>query len=51
MTLAEELYAEYEAAEDDDARLDALRKIELFWPTYLDVPERIAQLEDAIEGE
>lgn len=44
--LAEELYGEYEAAQDDDARLDALRKIELFWPTYRDVPERIAELDD-----
>lgn len=47
--LAEELYGEYEDATDDDARLSALRKIELFWPTYRDVPARLAELEDADE--
>ena len=51
VSLAAELYAEYEDASDDDARLDALRKIELFWPTYRDLPARIAELEEALEVE
>jgi tetratricopeptide (TPR) repeat protein len=45
--LADELYTEYTDAADDEARLDALHKIELFWPTYRDVPERVAEFESA----
>ncbi|QDU85569.1 hypothetical protein Pla163_27010 [Planctomycetes bacterium Pla163] len=45
--LATELYAEFADASDDEARLDALHKIELFWPTYRDVPARVAELEAA----
>jgi pentatricopeptide repeat protein len=42
--LAAELYAEYEAAGDDEARMSALRKLDLFWPTYRDAAERLAEL-------
>jgi tetratricopeptide (TPR) repeat protein len=42
--LAAELYAEYEAAGDDAGRLAALRKLDLFWPTYRDVWERLIEL-------
>lgn len=45
--LALELYAEYSDAGDNEERLDALHKIELFWPTYRDVPARVAELESA----
>jgi tetratricopeptide (TPR) repeat protein len=48
MQIAPELYAEYEAAGDDAGRLSALRKIALFWPTYLDVPERLEELEQRV---
>jgi tetratricopeptide (TPR) repeat protein len=42
--LAAELYAEYEAATDDEGRLAALRKLDLFWPTYRDVWEQLTRL-------
>lgn len=42
---ADELYARYEAAGDDQERLALLRQIAVFWPEYRDVRARLAALE------
>lgn len=44
---AARLYAEAEEAEGDEAKLERLRQIEVFWPEYRDILEQIS----AIEGE
>ncbi len=41
------LYAAYEAAQDDRERAGLLRQIQVFWPDYRDVAERLAELEAA----
>jgi len=41
---AERLYAAVEASEYDAEKLDLLRQIEVFWPDYRDVQERISAL-------
>lgn len=44
MAEAERVYGLYEAAEDDEQRLRHLRNIELIWPTYKDVEQRLREL-------
>ncbi len=42
---AERLYLEASREEDFRARLDLLRRIQLFWPTYRDVRAQVSELE------
>ncbi len=49
--LAGELYASAAAATTDDEKLDALRKINVFWPEYKDVPDQLAKLEGPADTE
>lgn len=44
---AEGLYAQLETAATPEEELSILRQISLFWPEYLDVPTRLAALEEA----
>jgi len=44
---AERLYRAAEASEDPTEELSLLRQIEIFWPEFLDVQERISLLEGA----
>ena len=43
--LATELYAKAQAATDPQEKIDALRKISVFWPEYKDVAEQLRALE------
>ncbi|MFN0009207.1 MAG: tetratricopeptide repeat protein [Planctomycetota bacterium] len=43
--LAAELYAQAQAATDEQQKLEALRKISVFWPEYKDVAEQLRLLE------
>jgi len=45
VALAGDLYKQAEAAPDDTTRLDLLRQIQIFWPEYRDVAQRISELE------
>jgi len=45
IVLAGDLYKQAEAATDDKTRLDFLRQIQIFWPEYRDVGQRINELE------
>jgi tetratricopeptide (TPR) repeat protein len=49
--LAGELYANAEKATTDEEKLDNLRKINVFWPEYKDVPDQLAKLEGPPETE
>ena len=48
---AGELYAEYEAASTEQEKLDALRKIRVFWPEYKDVTDQLLAIEGPPESE
>ena len=41
---AERLHAEAAQAEDEATELSLLRQIEVFWPDYSDIPDRIRAL-------
>lgn len=43
--LAGELYAQAQATEDPQAKIEALRRIAVFWPEYKDVEEQLRALE------
>lgn len=47
---AARLYAEAEAASDPAIQLAKLREIEVFWPEYRDILDRISALEGAVSG-
>ena len=44
MTDAAALYEQMEATEDAGEKVQLLRQIELFWPEYRDIQERLAAL-------
>lgn len=48
---AKALYEQVATTQDKAEQLKMLRKIEILWPDYLDVPERIAALAAEIEGD
>lgn len=47
---ARRLWEEAEAAPDDATRLDLLRQIEVFWPEYRDLQDRLRELTEGVEG-
>jgi len=45
--LADQLYAKAQAAETDQAKLDLLRQIDVFWPEYRDLQKLLRELDSA----
>ena len=47
VTNADRLYVEADSCDDAEEELSLLRQIDIFWPEYLDIQERISKLEQA----